>query len=246
MKFAVCDDDPRALKDIVDLLLEYRILSAFTEFSIFSFSNGEDLLADIEEHGEYDVYLLDIVMSGMNGISLGNMLRKMGFHQPIIYLTSSEEYAIESYRVRALDYLLKPVKKEYLFSTLDTIIDQSKNEKDTFILLKTREGSMKIATKQILYARLSNRLICYHLTDGSIIKSLYLRSSFTDAVSPLLSEHHFVPCGVGMVVNLTLITKMENGEILFCDRFPVSVGMKAFRTLKSQWVDYCINEEEFL
>lgn len=245
MKFAICDDDIHSTNAIISLLSKYQTLHPSLTISISTFSCGEELLRDISIYGEYDLYLLDIVMPGMNGIALGNELRRLGSDHPIIYLTSSEEYAIESYRVRALDYLLKPVKQEFLFSTLDNVMEHFLHKKEKMTVIKTKEGSMRIFIKRIMYAQLSNRIISYHLNDGSVLKSLYLRTSFTETIASLLDERGFVLCGAGMAVNLRLITKMENNTILFCNQFLVPVGTKAFRTLKSQWVDYCINEEEF-
>ena len=73
---------------------EYNILHPCLSISISFFTSGEELLENIKQQGRYDLFFLDIVMPGMNGITLGNTLRKQGIHEPIIYLTSSEEYAI--------------------------------------------------------------------------------------------------------------------------------------------------------
>ena len=123
-------------------------------------------------------------------------------------------------------------------------MDQLIHKKEKYIIVKTAEGSLRIPFSRILYAQLFNRMINYHLSDGSIIKSIYLRISFTDAISPLLEENNFVLCGVGIAVNLRHITRLENNSILFSERFTVPIGTKAFRTLKSGWMDYCINKED--
>lgn len=245
MRFALCDDDPASGKEISSLLFEYASLHPELEITVFSFSDGKTLMEDVLKNGEYDFYFLDVVMPKINGINLGKGLRNSNCQNPIIYLTSSEEYAIDSYRVRALDYLLKPVDKALLFSTLDEALEKYLRKKNDFIVVKTKLGNLKVNLSQILYVQLSNRFLFYYLNDGSMIKSLYLRVGFTEAIAPLLEKSNFFLCGAGIAVNLHFISKLENDSILFCDKFSVSLGTKSFRILKSRWVDYCINEEDF-
>lgn len=243
MKLALCDDEMSCLIKLSSYLKEYFLKYPQLKITISRFSHGEELLEDIYKNGEYDLYFLDILMPGMNGISLGLELRSHGFTGSIIYLTSSPEFAIDSYRVRAYDYLLKPLNSSALFSTLDVLLPSLIHKKENFTIVKTKESSVKILLEQIMYAQLSNRIIHYHLRNGTIVRSLYLRSSFTEAVSDLLTDPSFLLCGAGMVVNLSTITRIENGNAVFFDNYIVPLGTTSFRTLKVAWVDYCINKE---
>lgn len=79
----------------------------------------KNIINHVDEHGGFDLYILDCIMPGMNGIELGAALRMrddMGF---LIYLTTSPDFALDSYRVDAFDYLLKPVRSELFFQSLD-------------------------------------------------------------------------------------------------------------------------------
>ena len=73
----------------------------------------------MDEHGGFDLYILDCIMPGMNGIELGAALRMrddMGF---LIYLTTSPDFALDSYRVDAFDYLFKACQERAVFQSLD-------------------------------------------------------------------------------------------------------------------------------
>ena len=243
MKFALCDDETLYLDQLFSCIKEYEALHLREKITISCFSHGEDLLDDIQKNGEYDVYFLDIIMPEINGISLAKQLRENGYDGAVIYLTSSPEYAIESYRVRAYDYLLKPMQKEAIYSTLDSLLPSLKGKREKFTIVKTKEYSVKLLLNQIMYARLSNRIIYYYLNNGNVIQSQYIRGSFTDAVPDLISDTDFRLCGISMAVNLYHITKMEDNTLYFSDKYSVAVGTKAFRSLKPEWVDYCINKE---
>lgn len=70
------------------------------------------LLAFESENECADIYILDIIMPEMNGVQLGKEIRKRNAEAFIIFLTTSKDYALESYSVKAFAYIIKPAKKE--------------------------------------------------------------------------------------------------------------------------------------
>ena len=122
-RFAVCDDDTHSLSHMISLLEEYRQVSPFP-FEYASFHSGIEL-ASVLEHGKhFDIYCLDIIMPGFDGIELGKEIREMDKSAQIIYFTSSPEFAFDSYSVKAFNYVLKPISKEALFSVLNDALEQ--------------------------------------------------------------------------------------------------------------------------
>lgn len=107
MKIAICDDDAYFREQIEGLVQKY--ISGDLKKTVSVFSHAEELLEDVNKNGGFDIYLLDIVMPAMNGIDLGKELRKNGQDGKIIYLTSSAEFAIDSYEAEASSYILKPI-----------------------------------------------------------------------------------------------------------------------------------------
>lgn len=91
MKIAVCDDRPEHLKKIRELLEKYQQTRPGLESQAEYFLSGAELLDQAEERGGYDLYLLDILMPGENGISVGKRLRQMGKQGELIFLTSSND-----------------------------------------------------------------------------------------------------------------------------------------------------------
>lgn len=114
LKIAVCDDDEVELRKTVDCIKSWPGLDG----GVSIFPNGEELLREAL-FGGFDIYVLDILMPGLDGISTGAKLREAGEGGEIIYLTNSNEFAAGSYEVGAFFYLLKPVERERLHSVLD-------------------------------------------------------------------------------------------------------------------------------
>ena len=107
LQIALCDDEITSHERTMDLIRQYKQIHSERTLSLSSFTSGKELINHVDEHGGFDLYILDCIMPGMNGIELGAALRMrddMGF---LIYLTTSPDFALDSYRVDAFDYLLK-------------------------------------------------------------------------------------------------------------------------------------------
>lgn len=243
MKIAICDDESLCRARVLDIAADYAEERKDADIVFEVFSEPEALLRATLENGSFDIYVLDIVMPNMNGIQLGQALRNAGVESKIIYLTSSEEYALESFRVRAFDYILKPIEKQTFYSVMDEAIASIHIKKDRVLVVKTKENSARITFDSILYAELSKRSIVYHLTGGKTVESTTLRTTFTEAVGELLADNRFTLCGASMIANMHHITMVENEGIVFTDTERVFLGKKACRELRTAWNVYWLNEE---
>ena len=119
MRIAICDDERICIEQVMAVATRYAASHADRRFTFDTFFHPEDLTEAAEKIGGYDIYILDVVMPGMNGISLGVKLREAGYDGKIIYLTSSSEYSLDAFRVRALDYLIKPIEDGSFFKAMD-------------------------------------------------------------------------------------------------------------------------------
>lgn len=243
MKIAICDDETRCRGRIFNVVSEYAEERQDKEIAFKLFSDADALLDSVRKNGNFDIYILDIVMPGTNGIQLGQALRAEGEEGKIIYLTSSSEYALDSFRVRAFDYILKPVERDSFFSVLDEAISSINIKKDRVLVVKAKEGSVRITFDSIMYAELKGRSAVYHLVGNKTVESTTLRIPFTEAVSELLRDDRFSLCGASMAVNLHHVTAVETEGLLFDDVERVFLGKKACRELRSVWSNYWINEE---
>ena len=115
MRIAIVDDEPLCLEQVVAIAKEYEKERTDKKIVFDIFSHPEDLLESSYRLGGYDIYVLDVIMPGMDGIELGKKLREANSDGKIIYLTSSPEFAYDSFSVKAFNYILKPAKKDVFF-----------------------------------------------------------------------------------------------------------------------------------
>ena len=117
MKIFAIDDEVLALEDLLS-----AIRAVAPEADVRGFSLASDAL-DALEAGQAcpDVIFTDIQMPGINGLELAVRLKTLAPESRIVFVTAYSQYAVESYKVRAHGYLLKPVTPEQVREELDTL-----------------------------------------------------------------------------------------------------------------------------
>ena len=243
MRIAICDDEAVCIEQVSKIAEQYAVGRSDRNFVLESFTHPDDLLEAAEKIGGYDIYILDIIMPDMNGIDLGAILREAGYDGKIIYLTASEEYSLAAFRVRAFDYLIKPISEEAFTRAIDEAAALIEEKKDRFILVKTKDRNIKISFDSILYTELNRRVITYYLTGGRRVESVSLRGTFMEAMTELLADKRFYLCSVGMVVNLDCITEIETNAVVFGNTCRPFLGEKYCRKLRGVWSEYLFDGE---
>lgn len=240
MRIAICDDFAVYREQISYIVKEY-----FTEknqsVTISTYEDGKSLINNALTIGGYDIYILDVLMPDITGIELGMELRKLGIGGQIIYLTSSEEYAIDAFKTKAFNYILKPIDTLELFSTLDEVTRLLSTQTQKSLIVKTRDGDVKLILNDILYVDMNKRMVTYHLLDGKTIESSTIRTTFAEAVQNLLQDGRFALSGASSLVNLHYIVMVEKESIIFQNELQLYIGMRACRQLRPIWTTFWNN-----
>ncbi|MBR4981505.1 MAG: response regulator transcription factor [Lachnospiraceae bacterium] len=221
-RLAVCDDDPQSLSHMISLIEEYRLISPFP-LEYAAFHNGMELASALEQGTSFDLYCLDIVMPGFDGIELGREIRNHDKAAPIIYFTSSPEFALDSYSVKAANYILKPITKEKFFFTLNEVLEEIKHTEEASLTLKDSRGIHKILLSSLVYAEAMGRKVLYHLNSGRVLECSIRFSEVSDT---LLKYPYFAKPHRSYIVNMNYINTIENTAITLqtSDSIPIAQG----------------------
>ncbi|MDH5407798.1 MAG: LytTR family DNA-binding domain-containing protein [Gammaproteobacteria bacterium] len=115
MKILIADDEPLARDRLKGLVSELRLGDVIAEAA-----NGEEVLQLSAQH-QPDVILLDIRMPGMTGLETAMHLGQLETSPAIVFTTAYDEYALQAFEANAVDYLLKPVRRERLTKALEKV-----------------------------------------------------------------------------------------------------------------------------
>ena len=244
IRIAICDDEALCHETSKKLLTEYRQTVSSLSFALSCFSSGRELLDYIDQNGTFDLYMLDIIMPDMNGIQLGTLLREQNDDGMIIYLTSSPDFAVESYNTDALHYLLKPIDRKQFFLCMDKALNHLKRSLAETISIKTPGSTRIVPLQSILYAERANRRIRYYLNDGTVIDSVTFSGTFQSAIAPLTAFQDFLAVGSSFVVNLYHVTEITKSDMVLDEGQLVPSPRRTYETVKSKWADYWLNKGE--
>ena len=160
LRIAICDDSPAFLQHAEQLVRRWSEQSRIP-IHIAAFENGDELIAG-NASARMDIIFLDILMPMLNGMDTARELRQTDRAVKIIFLTSSPEFALESYDVRAQGYLLKPVTYEKLKEILDECASTFEAE-PKHLVLKTSFGYQKLYFHNIEYIEAQNKRVVFYL-----------------------------------------------------------------------------------
>ncbi|NNF35923.1 MAG: response regulator transcription factor [Saprospiraceae bacterium] len=206
----IIDDEPKA----IDLLKLYT--DRHEDISVVgAFRDPIEAIRFLESH-LVDLVFLDINMPKINGISLAKIIDKKS---QIIFTTAYSEYAVESYDIGAVDYLLKPISYERFYKSIDKVRNQIKKQQlnSSFILIKSGNTSHRIEANHILFLQKDGNYIFYHTSSIRIMA----RESTSEALDKLPDQ--FIRVHKSFIINLNCVSKFTNENITI-DSHEIPIG----------------------
>ncbi len=240
LQIAVCDDNIDELSNMVQLINLYRT-SRHLNCEHAAFSNGFELISALKKGKRFDIYCLDIMMPGFTGIDAAKEVRTFDKTAPILFFTSSPEFALESYSVKAINYVLKPISKEKLFFTLDDVLEQIKaKEEEDAVIVKSNEGIQKILIFNLVFVEVIGRNVLYHLRSGKVIECM---EPFSAVCESLLKYGCFIKPHRSFLVNMQYVDTIENHQITLQTLSAVPVAQGKATEMKQQYLNYQMEGE---
>lgn len=240
IKVAFCDDDLSTLNELNILLDQYRAAHG-RDISYSSFQSPLELLADIEKGIRFDVLFLDIMMPGENGISTAQEIRQYDSAVKIIFLTSSSEFAVQSYSVRAFFYQLKPIWTESFFRLMDSVMDECKKLQQRGLILKCKSGITRIDLEKLEYCEVIGRTLSLHMENGTVLESA---GSLDDLCNELKSYENFLRSHRSFLINMEYIHNITYKAITMDSRAEIPIPHGKCSEIKKLYLEYAFSRKQ--
>lgn len=217
IRIGICDDSSAFLHQ--------------TKFMIDHWDNRpQDIITELFEDGDalilahsqnpFDIILLDIVMPMLNGIDAAKELREKDKNVKIVFLTSSAEFALDSYTVKASNYLLKPLEPTQFFTCLDELIFDIKSVSKC-IIVKGLDAVYRIPLSNIEHVESQSKHIIFYTSDNKTIESTDPLYTYENI---LLFEDGFFKCHRSYIINIHRVDSFSPSEVIMQSgcRIPIS------------------------
>ncbi|MEN6327241.1 MAG: LytTR family DNA-binding domain-containing protein [Syntrophomonas sp.] len=234
-KIAICDDEEdfvASLREQVAGVLQNSGLA----FKITAFSSGESLLSRInDESASFDMIFLDIFMQDLNGVDTAKAIRQHSDSTAIIFTTSSDQYVFSGYEVHALQYLVKPIDQQLLYTAL--MYDLKRRMQDRNFVFKSGGMTHQVPFEEIVY--LESTLKSVKLVAQSGDYEIYTRISDLEALLPRVS---FCRCHRGFIINFKQVGKMNAQSLTTLQGTVIPIGKTYAKAVNRAFLNYIGND----
>lgn len=203
-RLAVCDDEQSYSDYVADLAGRWAELAG-TQVEVERFPSAEAFLFRYEERKDFDVLLLDIEMTGMDGVELAKRVRQESEDVQIVFITGYTDYIAEGYEVSALHYLTKPVNEEKLFQVLTKAVGRlARNERA--LTLELPGETVRIVLSRVRYMDVLHNYVTVHADrDYAVKRPLGELEKELDG--------RFFRVGRSCVLNLAYVQRVTRAEV---------------------------------
>lgn len=204
MYIAVCDDQAEELSALTALLDQWQAERHFP-LRYHTFRSAAGML-DAAQRERFSLYLLDVMMPGIDGMDAAREIRTFDDAADIVFLTSSPGFAYESYGVRALEYLLKPITPRLLFPLLDRLALREQRPQEG-LTLKTGSMLVRVPFSQLAYVEVNGKHLYFNLTDGQVRE---VAAPMREYEGQLLQRPEFMRIHRSYIVNMMQIEELSS------------------------------------
>lgn len=224
-RVAICDADESfcvMLSNYIKEFLEHRRIN----YEIDCYTSPQELLS----HGflQYHLFCLDVeIKEKMDGLALGKQIRRKLALSDIVYISNHKEVAYQAFEVNAFRYLLKPVKSEVLFRTLELILKRREDRTRRLLILCQGQRRLQLFYESIIYFETLDRKLKVHTTQKA-----YIVDNKINDMDEQLSCYRFFRVHKSYLINLAYVKEhdqttvtMLNGDVVYISR----LKLKAFK-----------------
>lgn len=217
---AVCDDEQTCVEANCQLVSE--ILEELnSDFIIKKFYRAEQLYeALMKQPHDYQLLLLDVKFPAQSGVDVARMLRACAVDVSIIFISAYDDFALEGYDVRAIQYLLKPIDREKLRAAVAWDYEKYRSSKP--IVIRTKDGVQVVKAREILCVESFYKKVTVYLVNGEEIQIF----GTIKTLKQQLPTQEFTFCHKSYLVNLDYVQYIKRYEVLLLNGkiLPASKG----------------------
>lgn len=206
ISIAICDDEEIHRKNLCHYL---SLVLKNKSYKVLEFCSGEDLIENYPS--SIDILLLDVQMTGINGLDTAREIRKFDTNVNIIFTTAIIDFIQQGYEVKAFRYLLKPINYDEFSRNLLECINEIEESNENYLTIKENDSSeiIRVPINNILYVETYSRHILIH-TDTKTYKT---RESINN-IEEYLGNIYFYRCHRSYLININKVKSIKQNSVI--------------------------------
>lgn len=201
--------------------------------NIDEFTSGEALLRQFSA-GKYDLIFLDIYMGGISGVETAKRIRSIDKNVMLVFVTTSNEFASESYAVKAIFYLLKPIRSDSIKQLAETLAQQMQNTRSVAAL---PDGTV-IPLSSLVYTSCSGHYVNVYLVGSEPLK---IRTTHKIMYEALSKYEGIISCNKGVLVSLANVAKLDGENFTMINGDTVPISRRKMTQIKNDYTRFVLN-----
>lgn len=237
MQIAICDDIPKELEMIRTAMDAYTKKRPEYYFDIDEYSTAADVLSAVKKGKTYDIALLDICMPGVLGTDAAEEMLAKSPDMGIVFLTTSDEYAVTAFALNAAHYLLKPFSQEQFNAALDRAV--KKTEEQDFLSLACVDGMYRVRISEIVFIETQSHYLLLHLFSGEIIR---LRMKLSQMFEEIQKYPEFIRVGASYIANFAFARRISRNTMEMINGVPIPIPRRSSEEVQKAYMEFCRRE----
>ncbi len=238
LNIAICDDCHEQLDVMRKAIEQYIITQTVSPIKVVCFDNPFLLLEKVTHNGGYDILLLDIFMPGINGIEVAKEIRRRKDKTEIIFLTTSDDFAVVAFALKAVHYLVKPFTQNEINDAMDRAVATFMKSRVQKMSYKLTGGGVKtVNIDDILYIESYKHEQQVHLKDREVLSIREGLKSLQEELDKL-SPHQFLSPYKGFIVNQKAVHAIEPSCMKLYGNISIPIARRSYRELTDKYFTY--------
>lgn len=238
MKAAIIDDCQRDRETLENYLTQYFSEHDFNiTLKLEHYTSCKEFLNDFCNQ-KYEIIFIDYYMTDSNGLDLAKQIRQQDRLVPLIFISNSRDFAIDAYKVKASDYLVKPYDYQQLCTAIE-LLNLKKIKENQYIELTTGQRTLKIYLKDIVYCDSSGHYTQIHKADNTVER---VRRSFFEISEQLSQYAQFYPCYRGCIINMNHITRINALNFVLSNGDSIPFRKKEYHKVVGIYSNFLLEE----
>ena len=213
---AICDSDMNS-RDQLQQYCQRIEAELHLPINCKIYATGEELLACMSP--DIDIVLLEAQLSDMNGIEVARRIRANNASVLLIFVTAQVSAAVESYRVQAADFVLKPASYEAILRAFSAVVHKLEHNREEHVMFRTATQWVRLPINSILYIESARNKAVIHT-----VISTYEMYITMKEVENQLNSSRFFRCHSGYIINLSNVVSVNGLNAVMIDGAVISIS----------------------